>query len=40
VTRVETTEDRRVRIVALNPGKDLIVSRLPKALRTDEKSLL
>jgi MarR family 2-MHQ and catechol resistance regulon transcriptional repressor len=40
VSRVESSEDRRVRIVALTPhGKDLIVS-ASKAFRADEESVL
>ena len=41
VNRVESAEDRRVRIVALTPqGKDLICFRLSKAFRADEESVL
>jgi MarR family 2-MHQ and catechol resistance regulon transcriptional repressor len=41
VSRAESTEDRRVRIVALTPrGKDLIVPAFRKAFRTDEESVL
>lgn len=41
VTRVESAEDRRVRMVGLTPGgKNLIVGCLPKACRADGKSIL
>jgi MarR family transcriptional regulator, 2-MHQ and catechol-resistance regulon repressor len=41
VSRVGSAEDRRVRIVALTPqGKDSHCSRLSKAFRADEESVL